>query len=247
MTDTLDWIFTAKGVSKSYGHHKALDEVDFGVRKGEVVGLLGDNGAGKSTLVKTISGVVIPDRAEYSVNGQPWTIASRADSEAAGIETIYQDSALCDNLSITRNIFMGRELVNARGFLRHDEMRRLATEVIDAAVHISGVEDPDKEVGKLSGGQKQAVAIARAIYFKSRILVLDEPTSALSVREIERLLGYIVKLRADGVSCVLVTHNLYHAWQVCDRFVVMNRGQKIADVAKKDTNLDEITGFVTRH
>lgn len=242
-----DWIFTARNINKIYGTHKALAEVDFGVRRGEVVGLLGDNGAGKSTLVKTISGVVIPDTADYTVGGKAWKIESRADSEAAGIETIYQDSALCDNLSITRNIFMGRELTGPGGFLDHDRMRRIATEVIDAAVHISGVENPDKEVGKLSGGQKQAVAIARAIYFKSRILVLDEPTSALSVREIDRLLGYIVKLKNDGVSCVLVTHNLYHAWQVCDRFVVMNRGRKIADVEKADTSLEEITQYVTRH
>jgi simple sugar transport system ATP-binding protein len=242
-----NWIFTAKNVSKSYGGHRALDNVDFGVRQSEVVGLLGDNGAGKSTLVKTISGVVIPDTADYTVDGKAWRITSRAESAAAGIETIYQDSALCDNLSITRNIFMGRELTGEFGFLDHALMRRTATEVIDAAVHISGVENPDKEVGKLSGGQKQAVAIARAIYFKSRILVLDEPTSALSVREIERLLGYIVKLRNDGISCVLVTHNLYHAWQVCDRFVVMNRGRKIADVGKGETSLEQITQYVTRH
>jgi simple sugar transport system ATP-binding protein len=242
-----EWIFTARNVAKRYGVQQALADVEFGVRKGEIVGLLGDNGAGKSTLVKVISGVLMPDTAEYAVDGKPWKIGSRADSEAAGIETIYQDSALCDNLSITRNIFMGRELTGPAGFLDHARMRRLAAEVIDAAVHISGVDDPDKEVGKLSGGQKQAVAIARAIYFKRRILVLDEPTSALSVREIERLLGYLVKLRQDDVSCVLVTHNLYHAWQVCDRFVVMNRGRKIADTEKSDTSLEQITEFVTRH
>lgn len=242
-----EWIFNANNITKTYGVHKAIDNVDFGVRRAEVVGLLGDNGAGKSTLVKTISGVVIPDRADYMVDGRSHIIANRADSEKAGIETIYQDSALCDNLSITRNIFMGRELTGRWGFLDHARMKRTATEVIDAAVHISGVEDPDKEVGKLSGGQKQAVAIARAIHFKSRILVLDEPTSALSVREIDRLLGYVKKLRDDGVSCVLVTHNLYHAWQVCDRFVVMNRGQKIADVLKSNTTLEEITEHVTRH
>lgn len=243
----VDWLFEAKNVTKSYGAHKALDQVDFGVKRAEIVGLLGDNGAGKSTLVKTISGVVIPDTAEYKVEGKPFSIQSRSDSEAAGIETIYQDSALCDNMSITRNIFMGRELVSKWGFLQQDEMRRTATQVIDAAVHISGVENPDKEVGKLSGGQKQAVAIARAIYFKSKILVLDEPTSALSVREIERLLNYLQKLRGEGVSCVLVTHNLYHAWQVCDRFVVINRGKKIADKEKAETSLEEITGFVTKH
>lgn len=240
-------IFTASNVTKSYGVQKALDSVDFHVGHQEIVGLLGDNGAGKSTLVKAVSGVVMPECAEYTVEGQPLTIQSRMDSAAAGIETIYQDSALCDAMSITRNIFMGREIVGWGGFLDHSTMRRIALQVINAAVHISGVNDPDKEVGKLSGGQKQAVAIARAIYFKSKVLVLDEPTSALSVREIERLLGYLEKLREDGVSCVLVTHNLYHAWQVCDRFVVMNRGKKIADVAKLETTLDEITAHVTRH
>jgi PAS domain S-box-containing protein len=238
------WLFSATNISKTYGSQKALDGVDFGVRHNEVVGLLGENGAGKSTLVKVISGVVLPDAATYFMDDQPCAITCRADSEKAGIETIYQDGALCDNLSITRNIFMGRELVGAGGFLDHATMRKTALQVIDAAVHILGLENPDKEVGKLSGGQKQAVAIARAIHFKSRILVLDEPTSALSVRESERLLGYLVKLRNDGVSCVLVTHNLYQAWQVCDRFVVMSRGRKIGDVNKANTSLEEILGLL---
>ena len=147
-------------------------------------------------------------------------------------------------MSIVRNIFMGRELVGRRGFLDHRRMREVAIDVLRTTVHISGIDNPDKEVGALSGGQKQAVAIARAVYFKRRILLLDEPTSALSVRETESLLAYIKRLRDEGVSSVLVTHNLYHAYQACDRFVVMSHGRKVIDVSKADTSIDELTRHV---
>ena len=139
---------------------------------------------------------------------------------------------------------MGRELVGWRGFLDHRRMREVAIDVLRTTVHISGIDNPDKEVGALSGGQKQAVAIARAVYFKRRILLLDEPTSALSVRETESLLAYIKRLRDEGVSSVLVTHNLYHAYQACDRFVVMSHGRKVIDVSKINTSIDELTRHV---
>jgi simple sugar transport system ATP-binding protein len=147
-------------------------------------------------------------------------------------------------MSIVRNVFMGRELVGPAGFLDHRRMREVAVEVLRTTVHISGIDDPDKEVGELSGGQKQAVAIARAVYFKRRILLLDEPTSALSVRETENLLAYIKRLRDENVSSVLVTHNLYHAYQVCDRFVVMSHGRKVFDVPKAGATIEELTRHV---
>ena len=171
-------------------------------------------------------------------------MTSRRDSEHIGIETIYQDTALVDTMSIVRNIFMGREIANRWGFLKHRTMREIAIEVFRSGIHISGIDSPDKEVGDLSGGQKQAVAIARAVYFKRRILLLDEPTSALSVRETEAVLNYIKKLRSENMSSVLVTHNLYHAHQVCDRFVVMSHGQIVYDAAKADTSIEELTRHV---
>jgi simple sugar transport system ATP-binding protein len=154
------------------------------------------------------------------------------------------EHGLVDSLSITRNIFMGRERTTALGFLKQAEMRDIAMEVLEKAVHISGIDSPDKLVGDLSGGQKQAVAIARAVFFKRRVLLLDEPTSALSVRETEALLAQVLKLKAEGVSSVLVTHNLYHAYQVCDRFVIMSHGTKVFDVNKADTSISQLTEYV---
>jgi simple sugar transport system ATP-binding protein len=237
-------MYEIRDASKRFGGVLALDSLDFHLGPGEVVGLLGDNGAGKSTLIKMMSGIVEPDAGHVFVDGAEVQVRSRRDSQKIGIETIYQDTALVDSMSIVRNIFMGRELVGKRGFLDHRRMREVAIDVLRTSVHISGIDDPDKEVGALSGGQKQAVAIARAVYFKRRILLLDEPTSALSVRETENLLGYIKRLRDEGVSSVLVTHNLYHAYQVCDRFVVMSHGRKVFDVAKADTSIDELTRHV---
>ena len=235
------------GISKAYGHVQALQDVDFEVRAGEVVGLLGDNGAGKSTLVKIISGLVRPDSGTFHHNGTEVEMKSRRDSERIGVETIYQDIALVGSMSVTRNIFGGREITNRFGFLRLGEMRRRATEVLKHNVDIQGIHSPDLRVSGLSGGQQQAVAIARAVHFRNRMLVLDEPTSALSVRETEKLLAYIQQLREEGVSSVFVTHNLYHASQVCDRFVVMSHGTKVADVVKEDTSLEELVKLVTMH
>jgi simple sugar transport system ATP-binding protein len=231
-------------VSKSYGHVRALVGVDFAIRSHEVIGLIGDNGAGKSTLVKIISGVERPDTGRFLSLGQPVSIQSRRDSEALGVETIYQDIALAGPMSITRNVFAGREITNALGFLRLREMRRTTMEILKYTVDIAGISSPDLRVELLSGGQQQAVAIARAVHFKNKMLLLDEPTSALSVRETEKVLRYIGQLRSEGVSCVFVTHNLYHAFQVCDRFVVMAQGRVVLNVAKHETGIEELTRVV---
>jgi simple sugar transport system ATP-binding protein len=233
-------VFELSNISKSYGHVNALIDVDFAVAPGEVVGLLGDNGAGKSTLVRIMSGVERPDAGSFATDGQRVEIRSRKDSEAHGVETIYQDIALAGPMTITRNIFAGRELTTRLGFLRLKEMRRTAMQVLGNAVEISGISSPDISVEDLSGGQQQAVAIARAVHFKNRILILDEPTSALSVRETENVLQYILKLRNEGVSCVFVTHNIHHAFRVCDRFVVMAHGRPIMNARKDETTTEEL-------
>jgi simple sugar transport system ATP-binding protein len=239
-------ILEMRSICKFFGPIQALDSVDFKINQREVVGLLGDNGAGKSTLIKMMSGILCADQGEILFYGKPVVMNSRQDSERLGIETIYQDAALVDTMSITRNIFMGREKTNRLGFMRHKEMSKLAVEVLEGTVYISGIESPDKMVGELSGGQKQAVSIARAVYFKRLILLLDEPTSALSVRATEKLLEYIRHLKDEGVSSVLVTHNLYHAFQVCDRFVVMSHGQKVLDIPKQETSIEDLTQYVIR-
>jgi simple sugar transport system ATP-binding protein len=237
-------IYEIRGICKRFGAVQALIDLDFRIEEGEIIGLLGDNGAGKSTMIKLMSGIVEPDAGEIFSNGKRVQVKSRQDSERIGIETIYQDTAVVDSMSIVGNIFMGREITNRWGFLDTAKMRAIAKDVLKTTIHISGIDDPDEEVGKLSGGQKQAVAVARAVYYKSRILLLDEPTSALSVRETENLLAYIRRLKAEKVSSVLVTHNLYHAYMVCDRFVVMNHGRKVFEASKDETTIEELTKHV---
>ncbi len=238
-------LIETRRICKSYGNSLvALRDVDFRVEANEIVALLGDNGAGKSTLVKLLSGINPPTSGEIFAKGAPIHLRSRADSEAIGIETIYQDIAVVDLLSIWRNMFLGRELYGPLGFMREDEMRALTMRELSSGVDISGIDNPDQLVGSLSGGQKQAVAIARAVHFRKSILLLDEPTSALSVRETNKLLGYISSLREKGTSAVFVTHNIYHAYDVADRFVVMSHGRKVHDIAKADTSVNELTQHV---
>jgi simple sugar transport system ATP-binding protein len=233
-----------QNITKSYGRNTVLRDVSFEVGENEIVGLLGDNGAGKSTLVKVISGVVPYDRGTYLWKGADIGRPTRRETEDRGVETIFQDSALVDKMTITRNIFMGREITNAIGLMKLKEMDRVAGDILDSVVTIEGIRSPRQLVGSLSGGQKQAVAIARAVHFQRSLLILDEPTSALAVRATEALLSYLGELKARGVSSLLVTHNLHHAFKVCDRHVVMNHGEKILDVRREDTSVEELTAAV---
>jgi simple sugar transport system ATP-binding protein len=237
-------VLRLEAITKNYGANTVLMDVSFSVGRGEVVGLLGDNGAGKSTLVKIMSGVVPMSSGSYYWEGEALSRVSRPETERRGVETIFQDSALVPTMSITRNIFAGREVTNALGFMKMREMDRITTEILDSVVSIEGIKSAKQLVSSLSGGQAQAVAIARAVHFKRTLLILDEPTSALAVRATEALLNYLVALKADGVSSVLVTHNLHHAFKVCDRHIVMNHGRKILDVRREDTNVDELTAAV---
>jgi simple sugar transport system ATP-binding protein len=231
-------------ISKDYGPNTVLKDVSFTIGQNEVVGLLGDNGAGKSTLVKIMSGVVSMTSGSYFWQGEQITNVNRTETERLGVETIFQDSALVPQMSIARNIFMGREITNKLGFMKVKEMDAIATDVLDSVVTIEGIKSSRQLVQSLSGGQAQAVAIARAVHFKRSLLILDEPTSALAVRATEALLAYLTQLKGEGVSSVLVTHNLHHAFQVCDRHIVMNHGKKILDVRREDTSVEELTAAV---
>lgn len=239
-----DALLRVQGITKKYGPNTVLNDVSFEIGKSEVVGLLGDNGAGKSTLVKIMSGVVEPTAGEYFWDGKKVDNLNREETERLGVETIFQDSALVPQMTITRNIFMGREITNKFGLMKIKEMDKIAAEVLDSVVTIEGIKSPKQLVQSLSGGQAQAVAIARAVHFKRSLLILDEPTSALAVRATEALLDYLRQLKSEGVSSVLVTHNLHHAYQVCDRHIVMNHGKKILDVRREETNVDELTAAV---
>jgi len=233
-----------EGVTKNYGPNTVLKDVSFTIGKNEVVGLLGDNGAGKSTLVKIMSGVVPMSAGEFFWDGTKVPHVTRVETEKLGVETIFQDSALVPQMSIARNIFMGREITNKLGFMKMKQMDEIASEVLDTVVTIEGIKSSKQLVQSLSGGQAQAVAIARAVHFKRSLLILDEPTSALAVRATEALLNYLTQLKSEGVSSVLVTHNLHHAYQVCDRHIVMNHGKKILDVRREDTTVEELTAAV---
>jgi simple sugar transport system ATP-binding protein len=241
-------LLSIQGVAKSYGHVRALQGVDMNIYRGEVTGLLGDNGAGKSTLIKILSGIIRPDTGKFIREGQEISVQSRRDSEEiAGIQTIYQDIALVKSMSILRNIFAGREERYPFGFLKMKKMRETAMSILNEHVKIAGITSPDLLVEELSGGQAQAVAIARAVHFQRDILLLDEPTSALSVRETNKVLAIMRDIAEGGRSCVFVTHNLYHAYQVCDRFVVVSHGTVVKSVRKEETSLDELTALIMTH
>jgi simple sugar transport system ATP-binding protein len=240
-------LLALRGISKQYGHVQALSGVDFQINRNEIVGLLGDNGAGKSTLVRIMSGVEFPDSGQVFRDDQPATIKSRKDSEKLGIETIYQDSALVGSASIMRNFFAGRELTKGLGLLDTHKMNAIVMDILVNMVRISGINSPDILVEALSGGQRQAVAIARAVYFKTAMLLLDEPTSALSVRETAKLLEHLAELKREGVSAVFITHNLYHAYESCDRFTILSRGQVIGSLAKAETSVRELNDLIVKY
>jgi simple sugar transport system ATP-binding protein len=237
----LDVLLELNNVQKTYGHTKALNGVSFKAHRGEILALLGDNGAGKSTLVKAMSGVVIPDAgSQIRWEDKEVKLESRHDAADLGIETIFQDNALVDSMSVARNIFLGRELKNRFGLMRLTEMRQISANIISSITGVKGIDSPDKLVGSLSGGQKQAVAIARAVHFNRTLLILDEPTSALAVRATEALFTYLRTLKERDITSILVTHDLFDAYRVCDRFVVIARGEKVFEARRDETTVEEL-------
>ncbi|MER8373077.1 ATP-binding cassette domain-containing protein [Mesorhizobium sp. M1406] len=214
-----------RDISKSYGHVYALGGVNLSVDRGEVVGLIGDNGAGKSTLIKILSGVVKPTSGEILVRGKPVTGWSAARSRDAGIETVFQDRALAVQQTIVRNIFMGRELTGFMGFLRVNKEIEEASRLMREIGFTSKVFTPHSIVGQLSGGERQGVAIARAIYKQAELIVLDEPTTALSLTETAKVFHFVRQVRASGRSILFIGHNIHHVFDIADRFVVLDRGK----------------------
>ncbi|NND19778.1 MAG: sugar ABC transporter ATP-binding protein [Silicimonas sp.] len=237
-----------RNIEKFYGRIHALRGVNLTIKKGEIVGLLGDNGAGKSTLIKVLSGAVPYTSGEIAIKGQPVTLRSTNDAIDAGIETIYQDSALVPQLSIARNLFLGREL--RRGsklfdWMDQDEMNRVAAELL-RRVGITKNIPPTTPIGSLSGGERQAVAIARAMYFDSDIIILDEPTNNLGVAETQGVLKFVRDARDSGHSCIFIAHNIHHVFQVVDRMVVMRMGEVVADdLSPKTSSIQDVEDVIT--
>jgi simple sugar transport system ATP-binding protein len=219
-------------VTKSYGRVYALGGVNLHVDSGEVVGLIGDNGAGKSTLIKILSGVVRPTSGQILVRGKAVSSWNAGRSRDAGIETVFQDRALAVQQSIVRNIFMGRELTGRLGFLRVAEEVREAERLMREIGFTSRVFSPTSIVGQLSGGERQGVAIARAIYKNADLIVLDEPTTALSLTETAKVFHFVRQVRASGRSILFIGHNIHHVHDIADRFVVLDRGRVVLEVGK---------------
>jgi simple sugar transport system ATP-binding protein len=235
-------------INKFYGRVQALNNVNFTIRKNEIVGLLGDNGAGKSTLIKILSGAVMPTSGDIYMHGSKIEIRNTTDAIAQGIETIYQDSALVPQLSIARNLFLGREPIKGSRFLNRMDQRAMneaATRLLKQ-VGISKQIPPNTPINALSGGERQAVAIARAMYFESELIVLDEPTNNLGVEETQGVLRFVRNARDSGHSCVFIAHNIYHVFQVVDRIVVLRGGKKVADdIDPKKTTIEHVEKIIT--
>jgi simple sugar transport system ATP-binding protein len=241
MIDASAPLLEIAGVTKRFGGVLALRRVSFALAAGEVVALAGDNGAGKSTLIKIISGVFRPDEGEIRYRGKPVTFENPHQARDAGIETIYQDLALADNLDVGSNVFLGRELMKrVLGFSVIDRKRMLAEAQKSLAVLDIEIPFIDRPVRQLSGGQRQAVAIGRAIHWKAKVLIMDEPTAALGVPEQRKVMSLIETLKASGVGVIFISHNLGDIFAVADRVVVLRRGVLAGQCAVADTDPDDV-------
>ena len=242
-------VLQARGISKSYGHVQALSDVDIELLPGEVLGLVGDNGAGKSTLIKALSGAIQPDSGEIFVDGRPAHLKSPVAAQHYGIETVYQDLAVVPMLDIAENLFLGREvrvevpLGRLFRFINKRIMRREAAEQL-RSLNI-GIKSVRQRVDTLSGGQRQGVAIARAVTFGRHILILDEPTAALGVQESRAVVDLVRHINEQGLSIILITHNMPQVIEVTHRVMVLRHGQRVGVVRTADTDVEQVVRLIT--
>ncbi|MEI8714478.1 ATP-binding cassette domain-containing protein [Mesorhizobium ciceri] len=242
-------VLRLQNLQKSFGSVRALKNASFALKEGEVVALLGDNGAGKSTLIKAISGVFPIDRGDIYVRGEKVSIRSTRDAMDLGIETIHQDTSLAPDLSIARNLFLGREPVKLKWLgvfapLDFAKLRDAASALLKR-VGISKKLDADALVSTLSGGERQSIAISRAMQFAAKVIILDEPTNNLGVEETHGVLRFVKEVRDAGHSVLLITHNIHHVFQVADRIIVMRRGEIVAEQTVADTDLLTVESIIT--
>jgi len=236
-------VLALEGVSKSFGPVHALDNVDLQLNAGEVVALVGDNGAGKSTLVKAIAGINPADEGQVLFEGQPVTISSPTDAVELGIATVYQDLALCDNLDVVENLFLGREELTSTRALDETGMEQQSHELLDQlAVTITNVR---AEVGTMSGGQRQQVAIARSLLGDPKVVLLDEPTAALGVRQTALVLALVERLKERGHAVLMISHNLANVFEVADRIFVLRLGKEAGDFDAAEVSHDDIVAAIT--
>ncbi|HAX99202.1 MAG TPA: ABC transporter ATP-binding protein [Candidatus Atribacteria bacterium] len=228
-------------IKKSFGHVEVLKGINLEINTNEVVGLLGDNGAGKSTLIKIITGVHQPDSGDLFWKGEKLVNYNVAKARDIGIETVFQERALSEKHSLWRNIFMGREIISRWGFIdvkrEKEETERIMREYMGFT---SSALTTDAMVGTMSGGEKQGVAIARALHFEADLIILDEPTTGLSLSETQKVLGFVDDIKMRGKSCIFITHNIYHVYPVADRIVVLDRGSVVGEFRKDEVSLEEL-------
>jgi ABC-type sugar transport system ATPase subunit len=241
-------LIEARGVTKSFGRVVALRGADFAAWPGQVSALVGDNGAGKSTLIKIFSGALQPDGGELFLDGQPMHISSPAEARQLGIETVYQDLALAPSLDVASNLFLGREarqrgLLGAIGFLDDRLMRKRAQEeMANLQIGLSSVRQP---VLTLSGGQRQAIAVARAVAWGRRIVIMDEPTAALGIRESRMVLRLIKRIKETGVAVIMISHNLPEVFEVADRITILRLGRTVRQMRREEASMDDVVAFMT--
>jgi D-xylose transport system ATP-binding protein len=237
-------VLELKGVSKSFGAVQALYQVDFHVSAGEVMALVGDNGAGKSTLIKCIAGIYPIDSGQILFDGKPVNIHGPKDAAALGIEIVYQDLALADNLDVVQNMFLGRE--ETQGFLRMDEtkMEARAAETLKS-LSVTTIRSVRQTVAGLSGGQRQSVAVAKAVMWNSRVVILDEPTAALGVAQTRQVLELVKRLGQQGLAVILISHNLHDIFEVADNITVLRLGQNVAEFKRTETTQQKVVEAIT--
>ena len=234
-------------ISKEFGKVKALRDVDFSINPQEVVGLLGDNGAGKSTLIKILVGLYPPDSGEIYFEGKKVEFSSPQDARALGIETVYQDLALVGLMSISRNFFLGRERIRKVGPFRFLDKKGMDTGCREMLIEIGiGVRSPSENVEFLSGGERQAVSIGRAMHFGAKLLILDEPTAALSIKETNKVLEYVLQARERGLSVIYITHNIHHVYPIANRFTILERGAKLGEYKKEEIAPERIIEIISK-
>jgi simple sugar transport system ATP-binding protein len=238
-------VLQLKGISKSFGAIKALSDVDLSLEPGEVLGLMGDNGAGKSTLVKIIAGNFPPTTGEIWLDGQAAHFTKPVEARGKGIEIVYQDLALCNNLTAAANVFLGREAKKKFGPFRILDYKMMYERAGELFNELKSETRPRDMVRRMSGGQRQAVAIARTRLSNSKIVLLDEPTAAISVRQVAEVLDLIRRLRDQGIAVVLISHRMPDVFAVCDRVFVLRRGRKVAEKPIAESSPEEVTGLIT--
>jgi simple sugar transport system ATP-binding protein len=238
-------VLELRGISKSFGAIRALSDVDLSLEPGDVLGLMGDNGAGKSTLVRVIAGNFPATSGEMRLNGEAVQFHRPVDARRSGIEIVYQDLALCDNLTAAANVFLGRELTRRMGPLRLLDYAAMYARAGALFAELKSETRPRDLVRRMSGGQRQAVAIARTRLADSRIVLLDEPTAAISVRQVAEVLDLIRRLRDQGIAVVLISHRMPDVFEVADRVLVMRRGRKVAEKPIAASTPEEVTGLIT--